>query len=141
MSGKDRVFELCDVVRETGYAIHRFHGPGHLEKIYENALVHRLRKDGIDVEQQYPINDSDEDGALLGEYKADLLLEGLLVVELKAARAVAEGHVAPLLGYLRGSGIEHGLLVNFGVAKFHIKKYATLESQRCHTMKSPDPNA
>jgi len=67
---KDRVFQLCDVVRETGYAIHRYHGPGHLEKVYENALVHRLRKLGLDVKQQHPLTVYDEDGTVLGEYFA-----------------------------------------------------------------------
>ena len=47
--------ELCDKVREISYAIHHYHGHGHLEKIYENALVHRLRKDGVNVKQQHPI--------------------------------------------------------------------------------------
>ena len=82
--------ELCDVVRETGYAIHVYHGHGHLEKIYENALVHRLRKAGIEVGQQHPLNVYDEDGTLLGEYFADLLIEGRLIVELKACRACTD---------------------------------------------------
>ena len=120
---KDRVFQLSDVVRETGFAIHKFLGPGHLEKVYENALVHRLRKSGLSAEQQYTMAVHDEDGTLLGEYKADLLVEGCLVVELKAAKAIADEHVAQILGYLRASKMEHGLLVNFGGAKFEIKKY------------------
>jgi hypothetical protein len=48
------IMKLCDVVRETGFAIHRYHKHGHLEKVYENALAHRLRKLGLDVKQQYP---------------------------------------------------------------------------------------
>jgi len=56
-----------------------------LEKVYENALAHRLRKAGMSVQQQCPINVYDEDGTLLGEYFADLLVEGALVVEAKAA--------------------------------------------------------
>ena len=58
---------------------------GHLEEVYENALAHRLRKAGMSVQQQCPINVYDEDGTLLGEYFADLLVEGALVVEAKAA--------------------------------------------------------
>jgi len=121
---KDRVFGLCDVVRETGFAIHHYHGPGHLEKVYENALVHRLRKQGLTVEQLTPLTVVDEDGTVVGEYFADLLVEGQLIVELKAAKAIANEHVAQLLGYLRASRIEHGLLVNFGSGEFAIKKYA-----------------
>ena len=78
--------ELCDLVRETAYSIHVYHGHGHLEKVYENALAHRLRKAGLKVEQQYPLNVYDEDGALIGEYFADLFVDGRLIVELKACR-------------------------------------------------------
>ncbi|MEK7674754.1 MAG: GxxExxY protein [Verrucomicrobiota bacterium] len=120
---KDRVFQLCDVVRETGFAIHQYHGPGHLEKVYENALVHRLRKLGLKVEQQKPLTVYDQDGTVVGEYFADLLVEDQLIVELKAAKATTDEHVAQLLGYLRAARIEHGLLVNFGAARFAIKKY------------------
>ena len=125
---KDRVFELCDIVRETGYAIHAYHGPGHVEKIYENALVHRLRKQGLKVSQQHPITIHDEDGTELGAYKVDLLVEDTLVVELKAARAIVVEHIAQLLGYLRGGHWEHGVLINFGAKKFYIKKYAMLDN-------------
>jgi GxxExxY protein len=115
--------ELCDIVRQTSYDIHVYHRNGHLEKVYENALVHRLRTQGINVLQQHPVPVYDEDGTLLGDYYADLLLEGQLIVELKAAKGVANEHVAQLLGYLRSSRIETGLLINFGAAKLHIKKY------------------
>ncbi len=116
--------ELCDIVRETSYVIHVFHGHGHLEKVYENALVHRLTKAGIDVKQQHPIQVLDEDGTVIGEYLADLLVDGRLVVELKAVRSLADEHVAQLLGYLKSTRIEHGLLINFGSFRFQIKKYA-----------------
>lgn len=52
---KDRPFQLTDIVRETSYAIHRYHGCGHLEKVYENALVHHLRKLGLKVQQQWAL--------------------------------------------------------------------------------------
>src|SRR3974390_3138290 len=117
------IMELCDVVRETGFAIHRYHKHGHLEKVYENALAHRLRKLGLEVKQQHPLQVYDEDGTLIGDYNADLLVEGRLIVELKAAKALADEHLAQILGYLRASRIEHGLLINFGAPKFEIKKY------------------
>jgi GxxExxY protein len=59
------VKELCDVVRETAYAIHIYHGHGHLGKVYENALAHRLRRAGPDVKQQHPITVYDEDGTVI----------------------------------------------------------------------------
>ena len=115
--------QLCDLVRETSFAIHRYHRHGHLEKIYENALAHRLRKHGIDVIQQHPLNVYDEDGTLLGEFFADLFVDRQLIVELKAVRAVVGEHVAQLLGYLRSSRIETGLLINFGAPVLSVKKY------------------
>jgi GxxExxY protein len=115
--------ELCDIVRQTAYSIHIYHGHGHLEKVYENALAHRLRKLGLIVEQQHPLKVYDEDGTLIGEYYADLLVDGRLIVELKAVREIADEHVAQVLGYLKSARIEHGLLINFGSRKFHVKKY------------------
>ena len=117
------VMELCDLVRETAYAIHVYHGHGHLEKVYENALAHRLRKAGIEVAQQHPLTVYDEDGTILGEYFADLLVDGRLIVELKACRTLADEHIAQVLGYLKSARIEDGLLINFGSYKFQIKKY------------------
>jgi GxxExxY protein len=95
-----------------------------MEKVYENALVHRLIKAGLRVQQQHPIKVFDEDGTLLGEYFADLLVEDCLVVELKAAKTICSEHVAQILGYLKSSRMEHGLLINFGSFRFEIKKYA-----------------
>jgi GxxExxY protein len=124
---KDRVFELTDIVRETGYAIHCYHGPGHLEKVYENALVHRLRKQGLSVEQQKPLTVFDEDGTVLGEYIADIVIEGQLILEIKAAKGIADEHVAQTLGYLRSARLEHGAVINFGAPKFQIRKLVMSE--------------
>ncbi len=72
------IFELCGLVRETAYSIHLYHGHGHLEKVYENALVHRLRKIGLEVKQQFPVRVFDEDGTVIGDFFADLLVEEIL---------------------------------------------------------------
>ena len=115
--------DLCDIVRQTAYDIHVYHGNGHLEKIYENALVHRLRKAGVEVEPRHPLKVYDEDGTEIGDYLADLLVDGRLIVELKAAKTLADEHIAQVLGYLKASRIEHGLLINFGSYRFQIRKY------------------
>lgn len=120
--------ELCDIVRETSFAIHRYHRHGHVEKIYENALAHRLRNAGVLVVQQHPLIVRDEDGAVLGEFFADLFIDDRLVVELKAVRAIVDEHIAQLLGYLRSSRIETGLLINFGAPILHVKKYLMSDS-------------
>ena len=115
--------ELSDFVRQTAYDIHVYHGHGHLEKVYENALAHRLRKAGLVVQQQHPIRVFDEDGTLIGDYLADLIIEGRLIIELKTAKTLAPEHEAQLLGYLKSARIEHGLLVNFGSYKFQLSKF------------------
>ncbi|MGA8476780.1 MAG: GxxExxY protein [Chthoniobacterales bacterium] len=115
--------ELCEFVRETAYAIHLYHGHGHLEKVYENALVHRLKKAGLNVRQQDRITVFDEDGTIIGEYFADLFIEETLIAELKACRAFANEHTAQILGYLKSARKEHGLLMNFGSYRFQIRKY------------------
>lgn len=123
MNHSTPVLALCDIVRATSMAVHRFHRHGHLEKVYENGLANRLSKAGVAVDQQHPLSVFDEDGTVLGEYFADLLVDRRLIVEIKACRALADEHTAQLLGYLRSSRIEHGLLVNFGAPRLEIRKF------------------
>jgi GxxExxY protein len=95
--------------------------------VYENALVHRLRRQGLTVLPQHPLKVIDEDGTVIGDYFADLFVEGCLIVELKAARAIDNEHIAQLLGYLRSARVETGLLINFGAPKLYIKKFLMTE--------------
>ena len=125
--GMTEIKTLCDCVRQTAYDIHVYHGHGHLEKVYENALANRLNKAGLRVKQQHPVNVYDEDGTPIGEYFADLFVEDSLIVELKTARALGAEHEAQTIGYLKSSRIEHGPLINFGSYKFEIRKYAWSE--------------
>ena len=123
MKGQTEIFRLCDLIRDTSFSLHQFLRHGHLEKVYENGLAHRLKKVGLTVEQQYPLQVLDEDGTILGDFIADLYVENCLIVELKACKAIIGDHTAQLLGYLRASRIEHGLLINFGAPKLEVKKY------------------
>ncbi len=119
---KDRAFEITDTVRETAFQVRRYFGTGHLEKVYENSLANRLRKLGLNVEQQKQLVVRDEDGTVVGEYFADIVVENLLILKLKAVKKLANEHIAQILGYLRATGMEHGALVNFGAPKFQIRK-------------------
>lgn len=115
--------ELSALVRQTISDVHVYHGNGHLETVYENALAHRLRKAGFDVKQQHPFKVHDEDGSIIGEYSADLMVDNCLIVELKAAKSIADEHIAQSLGYLKASRIEHGPMINFGSYRFQIRKF------------------
>lgn len=116
------ILELCGQIRQTAYVLHEFLRSGHLDKVYENGLTHRLRKAGLNVEQQHQLKVYDQDGTVLGEYFADLLIESELIVEMKAGKAIADEHIAQNLGYLRASGHRHALLINFGAQKIQFKK-------------------
>lgn len=117
------IFQLCDTVRETSFALHCFLKHGLKEKIYENGLARRLTKQGIAVEQQRSLDVFDEDGFHLGSLEMDLVVENELIIELKAVKNITTEHVAQLLGYMRATHKEHGLLINFGNPKLQIKKY------------------
>jgi GxxExxY protein len=77
------VLRLCDQIRQVAFDLHRYLRHGHLEKVYENGLGHRLRKVGLRVQQQFPLQVVDEDGTRLGDYYTDLFVEDCLIVELK----------------------------------------------------------
>ena len=87
------------------------------------------------MKQQQPINVYDEDGTLIGEYLADLVVEDCLIVELKTAKSLAAEHEAQILGYLKSSRLKHGLLINFGSYKFEIRKFVWSTSQPQSTFK------
>lgn len=122
------IMELCDIVRQSGFELHAFLRHGHLEKVYQNGLAHRLGTRGIPVKQQHALTVRDEDGTILGEYVADLFVDERLIVELKACRTLLDEHVAQLLGYMRASRIEHGLLINFGARRYEIRKFVLSEA-------------
>ena len=113
----------CDVIRQIAYDLHVYLGIGYLEKIYENGLKHRLEKAGMTVQTQMPVKVFDEDGFLLGEYVADMIVDGILI-ELKAVSSLVNAHIAQTLNYLKAMRIEHGMLINFGSCKFQSRKLA-----------------
>ena len=109
---------LASEVGQIAYGVHEYFGTGLLEKIYETALEHRLKKGGYKVERQKPLNVYDEDGFCVGEYFVDLYINNGLVVELKATAALAPEHYAQIINYLKIMDKPVGLLINFGSRKF-----------------------
>ncbi|MCB0596137.1 MAG: GxxExxY protein [Phaeodactylibacter sp.] len=118
--------EIAAVVIEISFQIHRKWGPGLLEKVYEALLVHHLRKLGFEVKQQ-PEIPFEEDGVCLDVgFRADIIVENRLIVELKSVEKTRPVFYKILLTYLRLTGLKLGLLINFGEAllKDGIKRVA-----------------
>ena len=129
----NEIDELIEKVRQVAYGLHVYLGTGLLEKVYENGLKHRLEKAGFTVEAQKPLRVYDRDGYIIGDYFADLFVNGKLVVELKATKAIANEHLAQLLNYLAITKQSAGLLINFGSYKFESRVV-----HNTHTPESPD---
>ncbi len=109
-------YKYCDLtlnILNAFYHVYNKLGYGFLEKVYENALAHELRKRGFTIAQQAPIKVT-YDGIIVGNYFADILVNNAVILELKAAETIAEEHEAQLLNYLKASQIDVGLVLNFG---------------------------
>ena len=96
-------------------------GVGFVEKVYENALVVELARAGLVVEQQKPIKVKYE-GVIVGDFAADIVVNGIVIVELKVAKTIDDIHKAQLLNYLRATGLKVGLILNFGTPRLGIKR-------------------
>ena len=106
--------ELSAIVIDTALDIHRRLGPGLLESVYQEILLYELRKRGLHVEKEVPIPVIWDDVKLDVGFRADLIVENLLIVELKSLETVAPVHKKILLTYLRLADLRLGLLINFG---------------------------
>jgi GxxExxY protein len=106
-------WDLCREIVRIFYDVYNELGFGFLEAVYEEALTRALRDAGFGVERQIPTPIWFR-GAIIGEYKADLLINRAVLLELKAAQAIDAAHKAQILNYLRATQFEVGLLLNFG---------------------------
>ncbi len=105
--------EITSEIISAFYKVYNTLGYGFLEKVYENALVLELEKQGLKAQKQYPIEVYYE-GKIVGKYFADLLVSDVVIVELKAAEKLIAAHETQLINYLKATEIEVGLLLNFG---------------------------
>jgi GxxExxY protein len=112
--------ELTSLILAAYYEVYNKLGAGFLEKVYENALMIELNKRGLDAKQQVPICVYYE-GQIVGEYFADVLVNDLVILELKTADEIARTHEYQLINYLRATELEVGLILNFG-AKAELKR-------------------
>ena len=112
---------LVRTVMECSKNIRRHLGPGYLESVYKNAMLVELKKNNLAYEIEKPINVF-YDGVLVGEFKADIIVEGILILELKAVQSLHMAHEIQLVNYLTATGIDHGLLINFGSDELQFKR-------------------
>lgn len=103
------------------YTVANTLGSGFLEKVYENALSYELRKAGLAVQQQAGIA-VNYDGVIVGDYVADLLVENEVLVELKVVKGIDNVHFAQCMNYLKATGLQVCLLINFGTPRIEIKR-------------------
>ena len=113
--------ELTERIIGAFYKVYNTLGYGFLEKVYENALVHALRKAGLKVRQQHGITVFYDEVAI-GEYTADLLVEGVLLLELKAVKDLDDIRLAQCLNYLKATSLRLCLLMNFAKPKVEIRR-------------------
>ena len=113
--------EITERIIRCGYEVANGLGCGFLEKVYENALRIELARAGLNVFQQHPVPVLWR-GELVGDYWADLLVEGCVIVELKATKAFDDIHMAQCLNYLKATGYRLCLLMNFGKSKLEVKR-------------------
>ena len=120
---QNQMNSLTEKVIRCAFNVTNTLGCGFLEKVYENALAHELRKAGLKAEQQHAITVC-YDGVPVGEYTADLLIDGVLLLELKAVKDLDDIHVAQCLNYLRATSLRLCLLMNFGKPKLEVRRIA-----------------
>jgi GxxExxY protein len=117
----DEIDKITQKIIGCAYTVSNILGVGFLEKVYENALVHELRKAGLRVKQQYNLQIL-YDSIVVGEYFVDLIVEECVLVELKAVKNLDDGNFAQCMSYLKASRLKVCLLINFGNPKVEIKR-------------------
>jgi len=111
--GHYRHSDVTDKIVGAAYVVYNALGSGFLEKVYENAMAIELQKQGVGVKEQEPVRVV-YDGRVVGDYLADMAVEGKVIVEIKAQAGLDGTHEAQLINYLKATGTEVGLLINFG---------------------------
>ena len=120
-AGEEQWNQWTETIIGCAFRVANVLGPGFVEKVYENALVHELKKHGLQVQQQSAVAVF-YDGVNVGSFSADIIVEGSVIVEIKAARDHNDIFVAQCLNYLKATGLPLCLLLNFGKPRLEIKR-------------------
>lgn len=113
---------LIKQVMNCAIAVRRYLGEGFVESIYQEALLIELKKIGIPTIKECSLKVYYKDGSVLGDFRVDILVDERLILELKAVQELCERHEIQLVNYLKASGINDGLLINFGGDKIAFKR-------------------
>ena len=113
--------ELIKMIMSCSANIRRQLGPGYIESVYKNAMLVELEKNGLAYEVEKPIKVY-YDGTLVGDFYADIIVENRLILELKAVSNLHMAHEIQLVNYLTATGIDDGLLINFGSETLQFKR-------------------
>jgi GxxExxY protein len=129
--------ELTQRIIGCAMAVHRTLGPGFLESVYQRALTHELRKAGLAVEVESKLQVI-YDGVVVGDFCADMVVAGTILIENKAIQSLAPAHEAQVVNYLTATGIEIGLLLNFGADRLQFKRKTRTYRPRTDRMDRTD---
>jgi len=120
--------EITGEILSAAFEVQNVLGPGFLEKVYENDLVKELRLRGLSVKQQKEVS-VEYKGEEVGTYFADLLVEKKVIIEVKALDSLSAVHEAQVINYLKASGLQVGLLLNFASPRLHYKRLVLSKSK------------
>ena len=121
MAEQEAAYDFAGQIIGLAMKAHTTLGPGFVEAIYKNALALEMRRAGLAVERETPIRVTYE-GESVGLFTADMLVDGKLIIEAKAVQTLVKAHEVQLVNYLTATGIDEGLLLNFGAARLEYKK-------------------
>ena len=134
--------ELTREIIGCAMKVHSALGPGFLESVYQNAFAHEMRKSGLAVECEKPLRVT-YDGTVVGDFLADMVVNGSVLIENKAVQTIVPAHEVQLVNYLTATGINIGLIINFGAARLQFKRKTRIfqpSSPRQTAQDDPDQN-
>lgn len=111
---------LIKSIYDAAYEVRRHLAPGYLESIYKKALVLELKARGLHTETEVPLNVKYKDN-IVGEFRADIVVENQIIIELKAVNTLLKAHELQLINYLTSTGFETGFLINYGSEDYAIR--------------------
>ncbi len=131
----EQINNLTQKIIGCAFTVHNTLGCGFLEKVYENALTHELRKSGLNAKQQHPLPVKYDD-ELVGDFYADLLVNDAILVELKVVKGLESVHMAQCMNYLKACNLEICLLLNFFRPRLEIKRIINSSSEKIQSTRN-----